>query len=269
VTATKELLCRVAALDAQADDTAQPPTPADDLERFIDALQQVVAPGAPPVVHGATALNPLDADRILSDSQLLARLAATLPSLATGPLDRATQFWIATGKPNHLPPGDPVPRPEAFVPAAKAAWPPPAGPGGVKPFGCGLFTSTAALGGYGMWWRYLQPYSRSSLFPQPWRVWRLEPRPDAVVYEVDTAAAWTALLDTYPRAHQDLIYPDWPAVAAHYDAVHLTLHGIAATQGLNLTTRNGNTAAAYWDIESTFWLTWSFTSAEPVSPANG
>ena len=56
----------------------------------------------------------------------------------------------------------------------------------------------------------------------------------------------------------DLVYPDWDAIAADFDAVHLCLAGVVAIQGFSFRSAYGLTAPGYWDVETTHWLRWSF-----------
>lgn len=119
-----------------------------------------------------------------------------------------------------------------------------------------------------MWRAYLDVNSGSSLFLHPWHVWKLDVRQGVRIREISTAAEWAELISRYPLARDDLIYPDWPEVARDYDAVHLTVRAIAAIQGLRLQVRQGLLAPSHWDVETTFWLHWSFSSVMPVETAN-
>jgi hypothetical protein len=109
-------------------------------------------------------------------------------------------------------------------------------------------------------------------------VWPLVPRPDARVYEVDGPAAWTWLAGQYPmdvslsKRHDwwrtagtagRWLVPDWSAVAADYDGVHLTLRGYLTTAGRALAARPSagpsgavleRTVLAGWDPDETYWL---------------
>ena len=80
-----------------------------------------------------------------------------------------------------------------------------------------------------------------------------------------TAAQWAELTLRYPVVNDDFIYPDWRAIARDWDAVHITIRAIAAIQGMRLQTSQGLLAPSYWDIETTFWLRWSFTEVTPVA----
>jgi hypothetical protein len=152
----------------------------------------------------------------------------------------------------------------------------------------------------GSWWsaptghgltessRALPPYDASLLFlveecqgdfdaalVQP-----LDLDPAARVLEITTAGAWVALTAAHPldvtlaRRHDwwrvtgwtgRWLIPDWVAVAAEYDAVHLTVGAYleAATRALPVTD-DAATMVAGWDPDATYWLT---DAARPVGPA--
>lgn len=115
------------------------------------------------------------------------------------------------------------------------------------------------------------------------------------VYEVTGPADWTHLVDTYPLPvpasrrsewyyttgqYLDWFIPDWAAVAADFDAVHLTVHGYLSTPGIAipLLAHPGATVLAGWDPDATFWLRhdhitidddpteWRRTPDEPWAP---
>ncbi|CAM2929118.1 DUF4253 domain-containing protein [Prescottella defluvii] len=90
-------------------------------------------------------------------------------------------------------------------------------------------------------------------------------------YEIGGPADWARLVDSYPfpvpasrrsewyyttGRYLDWHIPDWVAVAADYDAVHLTVHGYLTTPGIAipLVERPGATVLAGWDPDATFWL---------------
>jgi hypothetical protein len=101
------------------------------------------------------------------------------------------------------------------------------------------------------------------------RVSPLRPSPGARVYEVDGTETWVDLVNRYPlevtrsRRHDwwrttgrtgRWFIPDWHAVAAGYDAVHLTVAAYLATPGRALDVEGGATVLAGWDPDVTFWL---------------
>ncbi len=234
--------------------------PDGDLAQFVWIISRVVHT-CEPRDRGANVLVAEHADELLRRSRLLERLSANFPQLTDGPLDRSAQHWIASGKPpwqsvrTHY-----IPQESRFSPVSRVAAP----ITGAKPFYVGLFTSTATADG-GMWRLYLRPYEDSSfLHRKPWYTWHLEPRRDARIYEIGDAEAWVRLISTYPRVENGFVHPDWLTIAEHWDGLHISLRAIAAAQGIFFATPLGPTPAPYWDVESTFWLNWSFTTAALV-----
>lgn len=110
--------------------------------------------------------------------------------------------------------------------------------------------------------------------------WELELPPDPVVYEIHTAEDWGALVARYPllvtkaRRHdwwratgEDRAWaiPDYLAVAADYDAIHLTVAGYLSTAGRAIAAGDAHTVLAGWDPDQTWWLTDSpRRTGEPV-----
>lgn len=101
------------------------------------------------------------------------------------------------------------------------------------------------------------------------------PRPDARVYEIDCPTAWSELVARYPlnvtksRRHDwwkitgetgNWLLPDYAAVAEDYDAVHLSICGYLSSAARALRVGDAATVLAGWDLDSTWWLTDSFTS---------
>jgi hypothetical protein len=106
--------------------------------------------------------------------------------------------------------------------------------------------------------------------------WPLAPRPAARVYEIREPRDWTALVARYPldvtksRRHDwfkvtgragTWLIPDYAAVAADYDGVHLTVGGYLTTAGRSLPVEGADpdgtaaTMLAGWDPDLTYWLT--------------
>ncbi|EIV93505.1 hypothetical protein [Frankia sp. QA3] len=101
------------------------------------------------------------------------------------------------------------------------------------------------------------------------RVRPLTPRPGARVYEITGPEAWAALVQRYSlrvtrsRLHdwwrvtgraEEWFIPDWSAVAAEYDGVHLTVLGYLTTAGRAVDVPGGATVLAGWDPDATYWL---------------
>lgn len=112
------------------------------------------------------------------------------------------------------------------------------------------------------------------------RCWPVVPRPGARIYEISSAEDWTGLVGRYPidvsksRRHDwwrttgwagRWFIPDFAAVAADYDAVHLSIAGYLTTAGRALSVNDGRTVLAGWDPDQTFWLTEVLAVSGPAS----
>jgi hypothetical protein len=231
-----------------------------DIKAFIGVLRNVTSLGS----HDETPIVLAnDADEIISTCQLIRRIGARLPELTLAEAIACPQYWIATGTPSWVPPRNPTPATERFVPPGSASQ-----LGNANPFGMGFYTSTGFLGLQGMWRIYLDFDQDSSLFPRPWHVWRLDPDVTARVCNIANAKDWERLVLNYPRPDGPLMYPEWKSIAGDWDAVHLTPKAIAAIQGIRLRAGRGLLAPSYWDTETTFWLRWVFNSAVHVETVN-
>lgn len=130
-------------------------------------------------------------------------------------------------------------------------------------------------GAAGLW------FVEDSLGPERAEVATVAVEPGARVLELDGPAAWADLCRRHPlevtasRRHDwyrttgrdDVrwVLPDWRAVAAEADAVHLTVAGYLTTAGRAVEVDDGVAAVlAGWDPDATYWLT---GSARPVGPA--
>lgn len=102
-----------------------------------------------------------------------------------------------------------------------------------------------------------------------------EPR----VHEITGPQDWCDLVERYPmevtlsRRHDWFrvtgwtgrwMIPDWEAVAADHDAVHLTLTGYLTTAGRALPVGDARTVLAGWDPDQTYWFTDALDVGEPV-----
>jgi hypothetical protein len=197
--------------------------------------------------------SPKDVDNLAQQSCLLSQLAELAPEIVTGPLHLGAQYWVGS---SYTPGADLTPKESAFMAVSEAT----VKEASTKPFGVGFFTSTGVRGSFGTWRLFLKGYTR----PRPWRTWAIGIIGRPVVREITTAAEWVEFVLAHPQRGGDLLFPDWVCVARHYDAIHMTLRAIVATQGLSFRTEQGIVAPTYWDVESTLWLRWCFGAARLV-----
>ena len=240
-----ELARRVDELDAAPECTSL-------LFKFVCVMQSITSAAH---VRGAPGVSFAEADELMRRSRLLRRLTNDVPEIVAGPLRLDSQYWIGTEKPYRQDAVELTPQESAFVRLSEATTKGPS----TKPFGVGLFTSTGnCLSAHGMWRLYLEGSTVAR------HVWTIDINACPVVREVTAASDWVDFVLSHPRREGDLLFPDWIAVARHYDAVHMTLRAIAAVQGLCFPTEHGTVAPTYWDVESTLWLRWCFGSARLV-----
>jgi hypothetical protein len=136
------------------------------------------------------------------------------------------------------------------------------------PIGHGLLVSTRSLLGYPAI-RLLLVEECQGDFDSA-LVRRLEIDPAARVLEIAAAADWVQLTATYPldvtgaRRHDwyrvtgwtgRWVVPDWAAVAAEWDGVHLSVAAYLAGAGRALPVGDAATMIAGWDPDATYWLT--------------
>ena len=100
-------------------------------------------------------------------------------------------------------------------------------------------------------------------------VWPLAPASGSRIYEISEPMAWTGLVARYPlevtlaKRHDwwrttgvdgSWLMPDWSAVAADYDGVHLTVSGYLTAAGRHLAVGQSGTVLAGWNPDETYWL---------------
>jgi hypothetical protein len=102
------------------------------------------------------------------------------------------------------------------------------------------------------------------------RCWPVAPHSGARVCEITGPSQWAALVDRYPlevsrsRRHDwcqatgwagRWMIPNYAAVAADWDAIHLTVGGYLTTAGIAVPIgANARTMLAGWDPDATWWL---------------
>jgi hypothetical protein len=204
------------------------------------------------------------ADAIVANSALLKKIAASDPCLVNGPMNRRRQQWTPTGPVAFI--GEP-PNRKRFI-AADHSQPVTVTPPQfrVKPSHFGLYTSTATSTGLSMW-RLLLALETSQTRDLSY-TWALDIEPSARVAEIVTASDWVQLVCAHPYPDGDRVLPDWAKIAQRFDAVHFTLPVIAALQALPVHAGDAIIPAAYWDVETTFWLNWRFSGVHLLESPN-
>jgi hypothetical protein len=256
------LVRRIAELDAEppaCDASAYAKSRAGVLlEHFIDIIGRV--PGALIEVGESSKaiITATRADALVGNSGLLAEIGRLAPMLVVGPVVKSAQHWTTTGQApwSRLPNwnGEPPSERRFVVPRVDR-------PVAIKPFGVGLWTSTACVENASMWRAYLESWKKNKMYLMPWHTWELLIDEDINVVEITSATRWVEFVCAYPRIHEGHLYPDWVKASQEIDAVHMTLPAIAAAQGFSFSTPQGVIPEGSWDVESTFWLKWRFSSA--------
>jgi len=130
-------------------------------------------------------------------------------------------------------------------------------PGHAIPLG-GFWTSTVDAAGNSAWISKPGNDNHYLLFPKPSRV-----------YAIDSFSDVEKLVEQYALQREDIALEviDWPAVAANYDAVHLTNSGLEDCWRVGHEDEDNVHAASFetWDCESTLWFRWCFERFERVS----
>ena len=148
------------------------------------------------------------------------------------------------------------------------------------------------------------PNDLTLMFEFPVKQWRLRVSDAARVYEINGAADWHRLCVEYParsardssdpeESHnegwalyplatlprdadgQDFatdmeswLTPNWSAVAADWDGVHLTLGGLLTADKVRVASAAGWSMLRFWDMEQTMWLRWAFDDVERLPDRN-
>lgn len=135
---------------------------------------------------------------------------------------------------------------------------------------------------------------------RPTSRWLLPVRPDARVWNINAPEDWSRLVETYPKVATEPhagwelpgpnqhrsdtqmlravatqhavrteiavhVLPDWEAVAADLDGVHLSWAGFLTSEGYISDLPNGGvTMMRYWGSERTLWLHDVFDDPEPL-----
>jgi hypothetical protein len=196
---------------------------------------------------------PAIADDIVTHSALLKEIATSDPSLVAGPMDRRRQYWTPGGGTTAL--NGEAPSRAQFMAADESC------PIRVKPSRFGLYTSTGSSTGPSMWRLLLGLGGTAGSWPRTLGcyTWALDVEPNVRVAEIVTASDWVQFVCEHPYRDGDRVLPNWVDIAQKFDAVHFALPVIAAVQSLPVRAGDAIIPAAYWDVETTFWLNWRFS----------
>jgi len=154
----------------------------------------------------------------------------------------------------------------------------------------GLYTSTLMGGTTAMLSELDSGMASDITIDYPVRIWRLRAANAARVYEIRGPLDWhrlcarypsQGLLDTsdepeviqsenvyplvrvegearYATAIDRLLAPNWAAVAADWDGVHMTFGGLLTCDKVRAAAAAGWSMNRFWDLEQTLWLRWAF-----------
>lgn len=107
----------------------------------------------------------------------------------------------------------------------------------------------------------------------------LQPSPEVRVLEVHSSEDWATLVSQYPLSarwarrrvwwestgrEEHWLLPDFAAVAADYDAIHVSVHGYLSTAGRAIELERGATVLAGWSPDATYWLTDAFVLSSNI-----
>jgi hypothetical protein len=120
------------------------------------------------------------------------------------------------------------------------------------------------------------------------RPWLLTVSADARVFEVHSPEDWWELAHAYPAKAPGFSYalvpyqsrpgvytadrssrtarvdPDWHALACEWDGVHVSMAGVMTGEDVRFERNGVVTQLRAWEVESTVWLRWVFTSAKSL-----
>jgi len=107
--------------------------------------------------------------------------------------------------------------------------------------------------------------------------WEVTVTDSARVLDIHSRDAWSALARTYPRAEAGFTFtttphrpqsaarldPDWSDLSRDWDGVHLSIGGWLTAEDVPYESDGVKTELRGWDMESTVWFRWSFSSVKP------
>lgn len=211
--------------------------------------------------HGETpqALQAAEVDDIVASSQFISDLRRIFPSLVQADRHIPRQLWARFTMPSWVKqiPNDLDPTlfrdfSQSF--AVRSS----------KPWGLGLFTSSAISYDRSMWHLYASNGPDSSVLKPPCRTFVVFPFSAARVAQISSAGDWAQLVQSAAVMHDGYAYPDWMALSRTYDGIRMLLPAIVATQDICISQSGLRIAPPHWSVESTLWLRWCFERTEVV-----
>lgn len=230
---------------------------------------------------------PFERERLLTDDQALGALVPVAEAVLrspgaawwSSPVPRERQHAVTWGRSGTTAPPAAAAalrdwREAAVVHQARAADLPPDVRANVSgcwwsaPVTAGLMSSSRSLGRWDAVGMFLVEECQGDFDTAV--VQRIEVADSARVYEVDSPGAWVRLAEQYPlevtrsRRHDwwrvtgldgRWVIPDWQAVPADWDGVHLRVAAYIAGAGRALPVGSAATVIAGWDPDQTYWLT--------------
>ncbi|MDQ6879820.1 MAG: hypothetical protein M3082_19400 [Candidatus Dormibacteraeota bacterium] len=120
--------------------------------------------------------------------------------------------------------------------------------------------------------------SHEGQFSGPHYTWEVTVTDSARVLEIHSRDAWSAFARSYPRAEAGFTYtttrrrpqsaarldPDWSELSRYWDGVHLSIGGWLTAEDVPYESNGVTTELRGWEMESTVWLRWAFSSVERI-----
>ena len=123
------------------------------------------------------------------------------------------------------------------------------------------YTSTLVDGLTSLFVAYDNRSGDLAFWPTPLPCWELRILSHVKIYEIDGPGAWHELCLKYPAERTSSqgkadgqLTPDWGAVAADWDAVHLSLGALLTAEQVRNESPEGWSMLTFWEAEHTYWL---------------
>lgn len=151
------------------------------------------------------------------------------------------------------------------TPPDPAGWRRPRDPHPEELPGTGRQRSSSLLDGTNSQWTAYAHGAADHISDFPIPAWRMRFHQEVRVFEVNHPADWHDLCEGYPAEGEDgRLLPDWFAVSADWDGVHLTLGGLLTCEQNRFEKDGRWSMHHFWHAESTYWLRSLKTSVERI-----